>query len=69
MNKKNMERATLAISAYNMGREDAFKAVKDCLETVLQKIGPTQSAGYVTAIKDCIHLVTKEEELDKAKDH
>ena len=69
MNKKNMDRANLAISAYNLGREDAFKAVKDCLETMLQKIGPTQSMGYVTAIKDCIYLVTKEEELDKANEH
>ena len=65
--KKSM--ANALIHAYMQGREDAFKAVKDSLDVLIEELGPDKSEDYLEALKDCSYLVTKEEDLDKAKEH
>ena len=69
MNDQKKMMANTLIRAYMQGREDAFKAVKDSLEVMMEELGPTKNKDYVEALKDCSYLVTKEEDLDKAKEH
>ena len=69
INNQKKSMANVLIHAYMQGREDAFKAVKDSLDVLIEELATEKSEDYLEALKDCSYLVTKEEDLDKAKEH